>query len=657
MAEAAQKAPGEVLHTVAAPGVTPGVLPGMRDRACVQPLVWVRPAPEASTLEALDVALTRVLRDSRGFTAPEALSRARHAIAWAFHWTDGLLALAGLPLADACRLHDTAGETGAPFIVLLPVHADAWEASTAAFHWVRRLLNAGATQGAIKPLLAELPDLLQRLRAAGPRGANTTPFLRAARELRLPVSHLAGGVFQFGLGARARTMRSSCTDVTPSIGAELARNKLLAGTVLRQAGIPVPPHAAADTPEAAERIARALGFPVVVKPGNLDGGVGVAPGLQTAEAVRAAFEAARELSPVVIVERHVDGRDHRLTVFQGEVIWAIERIPGGVTGDGRQSVGQLLEELNAEPRRNRGPQGGLQRLELDAEARAMLSEAGLTLDSVPANGRFVRLRRAANIALGGTPVAVHDVVHPDNRLLAVRAAAALGLDLAGVDLLIPDISRSWHDTGAAVCEVNAQPNLGTASTQHLHPLLLRRLVPGDGRIPTALVVGAPPDARLPAALAGALAARGVMVGCRDDRGVQVGQARVAGPMGDVCAEARVLMQDRKVQAAVIAIDAPEVLHMGLPFDRYDMLIVAGSAFRAGPGGPEARLRALVEGLLPACDGAVLALHEAGLPALPTPQGVIWRGVGATEVLALASRLMAEAEVRHRNAAGPAAVRV
>jgi cyanophycin synthetase len=626
----------------------------MRERACVQPLVWARPAPEVAALQALDDALTRALRDSRGFVPPEPLARAHHAIAWTFHWTDGLLALAGLPVAGACRLHGGAGETGAPFIALLPVYADAWEASTAAFHWVRRLLNAGATGAALKPLLAELPELLQRIRAAGPRGGNTAPFLRAARDMRLPVSHLAGGVFQFGLGARARTMRSSCTDVTPSIGAELARNKLVAASVLRQAGIPVPQHAAADSAEAAERIAGALGYPVVVKPANLDGGLGVAPGLKSPEEVRAAFEAARALSPAVLVERHVEGRDHRLTVFQGEVIWAVERVPGGVTGDGRHSVRQLLTELNAEPRRNRG--GGLHRLELDAEARALLDDAGLTLDSVPTAGRFVRLRRAANLALGGTPVAVPDTIHPDNRLLAVRAAAALGLDLAGVDLLIPDIGRSWHETGAAVCEVNAQPSLGSAGTQHIHTLVLRRLVPGDGRIPIALVVGAPPDARLPAALAGALAARGVMVGCRDDRGVHVGQARVAAPLGDVCAEARILTQDRSVQAAVIALDDPEVLQVGLPFDRYDLLIVAGHTLRAGPGGAEARLRALVEGLLPGCDGAVLAQRDAGLPTLQPPPGVIWREVGGTEVLALASRLMGEAEIRHRNAVGQAPAR-
>ncbi|MEB3330560.1 MAG: acetate--CoA ligase family protein [Candidatus Sericytochromatia bacterium] len=654
MAEPSRPGAGEALQAVAAPGVTPGVLPGMRDRACVQPLAWARPAPEAAALQALDDTLARALRDSRAFVPPEPLPRAHHAIAWAFHWTDGLLALAGLPVADACRLHGGAGESGAPFIALLPLYADAWEASTATFHWVRRLLNAGASGAALKPLLAELPDLLNRLRAAAPRAGNTTPFLRAARDLRLPVSHLAGGVFQFGLGARARTMRSSCTDVTPSIGAELARNKLLAASVLRQAGIPVPQHAPAESAEAAERIARALGYPVVVKPANLDGGVGVAPGLQTAEAVRAAFDTARALSSSVLVERHMEGRDHRLTVFQGEVIWAVERIPGGVTGNGHHTVQQLLADHNAEPRRSRG--GGLHRLELDAEARSLLADAGLTLESVPASGRFVRLRRAANLALGGTPVAVTAAVHPDNRLLAVRAAAALGLDLAGVDLLIPDISRSWHETGAAVCEVNAQPSLGSAATQHLHPLVLRRLVPGDGRIPIALVVGAPSDARLPAALAGALAARGVMVGCRDDRGVQIGQARVTAPLGDVCAEARILMQDRSVQAAVIALDDPEVLQLGLPFDRYDLLIVAGHALRAGPGGPEARLRALVEGLLPACDGAVLAQRDAGLPATQPPQGVIWRPVDATEVLALASRLMGEAEVRHRNAAGPVPAR-
>ena len=158
--------------------------------------------------------------------------------------------------------------------------------------------------------------------------------------------------------------------------------------------------------------------------------------------------------------RNISGRDYRLNVFNGELIWAIERVPGGVTGDGKSSITKLVELLNSDPLRGEGTHAPLKQLNLDDEARQLLRQYSRDENSVPAEGEFVRLRRNANVATGGTPVSVFDQIHPDNKLLAIRAAAALRLDLAGVDLLIPDIGQSWKLGGAAVCEVNSQPNLG-----------------------------------------------------------------------------------------------------------------------------------------------------------------------------------------------------
>ena len=67
------------------------------------------------------------------------------------------------------------------------------------------------------------------------------------------------------------------------------------------------------------------------------------------------------------------------------------------------------------------------------------------------------LRKTANLSTGGTAIDVTDTVHPDNRSMAVRAVKAVGLDVGGVDFLTTDITRSYKDTGAAICEVNAAP--------------------------------------------------------------------------------------------------------------------------------------------------------------------------------------------------------
>src|SRR5690606_15440095 len=135
----------------------------------------------------------------------------------------------------------------------------------------------------------------------------------------------------------------------------------------------------------------------------------------------------------VLVEEHVPGNDYRITVENGRVIKAITRQPGGVTGDGRQTVAELVADTisKAPPRR---PRDSL--VSLDQEACDLLEARGMTIDSIPEAGAFVALRRRANMSTGGTSLDVIDRLHPDNASLAIRAAQALKLDVAGIDLIM-----------------------------------------------------------------------------------------------------------------------------------------------------------------------------------------------------------------------------
>ena len=445
---------------------------------------------------------------------------------------------------------------------------------------------------------------LQKTRAAA---ANSQRFVRAAMGLGIPVQDLPGGLVQYGHGRRARWLESSFTDETPLLSTRLARDKRLSASLLRTAGLPVPPHQRAASLEQALRIAGQLGYPVVVKPANLDGGVGVAAGLQNAAQVTAAFHASRQHSQDTLVEKHVPGRDYRLVVFQDELVLAIERVPGGVTGDGVQSLEQLLEKLNADPRRGSGPHALLQLVTLDDEAQGLLQAAGLTAGAVPAAGQFVRLRRTANVATGGMPVSVLAQVHPDNRLLAVRAARALRLDLAGVDLLIPDIARSWLESGAGICEVNSQPSLGEITSAPVYAQILRALVDGNGRIPTVVVLGAAGGTWV-ADIEAALLARGVCAGCHDADGVRVNGRQVLPAGATSYAAGRLLVLERDVAVLVLSVTDTSVLQTGLPLDRFDVLLKTPTSFD--------RQDAVLEMILPACTGPVLSVAEWNVDDLP-----------------------------------------
>ena len=533
------------------------------------------------------------------------------------HWMHQVQVAAGLPVMERGRI---VGANERRALVCIPTMLGAHQAVAEALVWLVTLVNfqtKGSNEGnGVQSHMAALSDRLTRLNKVRPSFSNVPRFVRAAYELGMPIAQLPGQLFQYGHGKRARWMYSSFTDATPNIAAQLARNKLWAAAMLQQAGIPVPAGKLASDVGQAVQIAEQLGYPVVVKPVDLDGGLGVAAGLLSAEEVKTSFQRAQAHSRNILVEKHVEGKDYRVTVFQDEVIWAIERVPGGVTGDGRSTVRELVERLNADPRRGEGTHAPLKRLVLDEEASALLRRAGLDDDSVPADGRFLRLRSAANVASGGTPVPVFDRIHPDNRYLAIRAAQALRLDLAGVDLLIPDISESWRQTGAAICEVNAQPSVGQNTAVHLYAPILRRLVPGNGRIPIAVVLGAPSTSTLVRDLERRLVGRGIIVGCHDRHSVSVNGETVLDGSIDPFTAGQLLIRDRAVAAVVLSINDFSVLQTGLPFARFDVLVLAGTHITAPgeQGKPRlvAPLRRLLAAILPACDGKVVEVVGSGL---------------------------------------------
>ena len=488
----------------------------------------------------------------------------------------------------------------------------------------------------LRRLRTQAPQFVEWMKRRASVTRNMAHFLRAAQTLGIPWRPYAAHVHQIGHGRHSRWIESSLTDATSYIGVAIAQNKMETAAVLRRAGVPVPDHARATTVEAAIEIAGRLGFPVVVKPVARDGGLGVAAGLEDEAALRQAFAATMADNDAVLVEKHVDGDDFRLVVMGGRVTWAIERIPGGVLGDGRSTLGALLAALNADPRRRPGEAASLVEVEWDEEARHLAARQGLAWDSVPAAGRFVRLRRITNVVRGGMPVAFPlERIHPANIRLAERATAALRLDLAGIDFITPDISRPWYEAGGAINEVNARPSLGLITAAHLFPDILKWAVGGgDGRIPIVAVVGDRDHGDFAAEVAtrlhGRLCDRGLQAGLASGRGAWIGRelvtpAAMRGERGGA-----LILADVAAEAAVLELPLADILTEGVPFDRCDVII------RLGAGGPPDPFEA---GLLRRATRAVLVppsgmARLSGVPGLPAVGSDVETHVeGAAELFA------------------------
>jgi cyanophycin synthetase len=245
---------------------------------------------------------------------------------------------------------------------------------------------------------------------------------------------------------------AAVTDRTAVIGAELCQDKALTKTLLERQGIPVPPGSSVRCWEEALQAARKLGFPVAVKPQSGQQGRGVSTQVASAQELRRAFAWAQQQGETVLIEEQVDGPAYRVLVVQGQVVAASLRNPPGVEGDGIRSIHELVAQANADPRRCPGHQGPLSLIPEDEGLETALAHQGLSLQTVPGLGKKVLLRDTANLSSGGEAEDVTDSLGPDFIEDMVRAQRAVGLDIAGIDVITPDLGRSLEEAGGRVIE-------------------------------------------------------------------------------------------------------------------------------------------------------------------------------------------------------------
>lgn len=543
-------------------------------------ILRVLPVPD-SLLTALDQTAARFIIETLppDLTDREAAESAEERLVRRLvHWVCEVQRQARIALSARThvrRLPPKQGQQAVRYEIGVPVSSS--NAFQLAFQFVARMINevaddSGKPSGQGEHLESRFEKLVDSLKPHAMPGFNTVHILNAAYRQDYPVRTAPGGYILIGTGAWTRMLQSTMTDETSAIGMALAQDKWTTAHLLRSLGLPAADHVQVNSEDEAVAAARKFGFPVVIKPANLDQGNGVAANLRTEQNVRAAYAAARKLSPRILLERHFHGFGHRITLYKGELVTALRRIPGGVTGDGTLSIRALLEQRRNDPDVRKNLNYG--RVTLDDEALAMLAECQMTPDSVPAAGEFVMMRRRDNISAGGTsePVAASEI-HPDNLRLARRAARALLLDLAGVDLLIPDISVSWKSSGALICEVNGKPQFGPGPEGTNYDRVLQGLMGNSARIPVRLLVS--PDASAAhLALAHSMADRLDLQAVASCHGLWVDGDYLCPAFPSGHAAARAALDDRDIESLLIVLTPQEMAESGLPLDRVDAVHVA-----------------------------------------------------------------------------------
>lgn len=459
-------------------------------------------------------------------------------------------------------------------------YALATDAAVKIIHWVLERPITPQHIGELYTIMEK--QVLEPLKKMEIPGKSRIPVLRAAHQLNIPFSHLGTGIYQLGWGSKARRMDRSTTHLDSAMGSRLAQNKFLTANLLQMAGLPAPVQGAATTQQEAVRVARQIGWPVVVKPADLDRGEGVAIGIKNTESLTAAFNAAIQLSKdkLVVIEREVPGICHRIFIAAGQMLYAVKRLPKSVIGNGKQTVAELIREANASEQK-RPPWLRSKPFPRDAEAVDALAAAGFNLDSVPAQGELAPLRHIESTEWGGIgdthPVdEVTAQLHPANLDIAFRAADLFHLDVAGIDIISPDISKPWHENGAVINEVNFSPLLGgSVISKKYIPVFLRRYIQGDGRIPVDVMVGGKAAMDKARELHHERVNRGMKCFLTShELTLTASFDEMPFPFISLYRRCRALLMNPRVEALVLVVQNDEWLHTGTPIDKIERIITA-----------------------------------------------------------------------------------
>jgi cyanophycin synthetase len=459
-------------------------------------------------------------------------------------------------------------------------------AARAAVRLCQSIVDTGSYP--VEELEQDLNDL-RELALEAALGPSTEHIVAAAEARGIPWIPLSTrSLIQLGYGEHQKRIQASLSSGTSILGVELASDKEGTKRLLAEAGVPVPRGTTIYyLDELEQAIEDVGGFPIVIKPLDGNHGRGITIDINSMAEAEEAYDAAQAASKshAVIVERFYRGRDHRILLVGGKVVAVAERVPAHVVGNGRSTIAELVNETNRDPRRGTGHDNVLTQIELDRAAFQMLERQGYDLDTVLPMGQVCYLKATANLSTGGIAIDRTDDIHPENRWIAERAAKIIGLDIAGLDVVTPDITKPMREVDGVIVEVNAAPGLrmhfspSEGTPRNVGEAIIDMLFPPGtpGRVPIVAVTGTNGKTTTNRLTAHIFKQTGQIVGYTTTDGIYIGDYLVE--KGDTTGpqSAQVILQDPTVQVAVLETARGGILRSGLGFNQCDVGVVLNVA--------------------------------------------------------------------------------
>ncbi len=436
---------------------------------------------------------------------------------------------------------------------------------------------------------AKLASDVQRMREIREEvrfGPSTGSLVEEAVNRGIPYIRLNDqSLVQLGYGVHQKRIQATTTANTNMIAVDIAGNKHATKKLLGDMGVPVPKGYRIRDIEELEETIESVGFPAVIKPLDGNHGKGATVGIRSVEEAKIAWDKAKEYSRWVIVEQQLQGFDFRALVVNNRLIAVAKRVPAHVVGDGSKTIQELIDETNADPRRGYGHENVLTQIEIDNQTMRLVKAAGYGLDSVLPEGEELYLKTTANISTGGTAIDLTDEVHPENVVLFERIARIIGLDVAGIDVIAPNVSEPLRENGGGIIEVNAAPGfrmhlapsegIGRNVAEHVIDMLFP---PGtSSRVPIFAITGTNGKTTTTRLIAHILRNSGHTVGFTTTDGTYIGNDQITKGDNTGPVSAQLVLKDPTVDVAVLETARGGIIRSGLGFDHADIGVVLNVA--------------------------------------------------------------------------------
>jgi cyanophycin synthetase len=423
---------------------------------------------------------------------------------------------------------------------------------------------------------------MRELRELERLGPSTGSIVDEAISRDIPWIRLnKSSLVQLGYGKNQVRFRATMTERTNSIAVDIACNKDETKRLLQDAAIPVAKGVTISDIEDLPDAIRRVGYPLVFKPLDGNHGKGASINVKTDEAAKEAFEYAKTYSRKIIIEKFITGYDFRILVIDHKMVAAALRVPAHVTGNNVNTIKELIDKENEDPRRGYGHENVLTEITIDRDTLDLLEKKSYTLETIPSKGEIIYLKSTANLSTGGTSIDVTDLVHPQNVFISERISRVIGLDICGIDIMAENLTQPLPENGGVVLEVNAAPGF----RMHLAPSegLARNVaapvidmlypVGKSARIPIIAVTGTNGKTTTTRLIAHIVKSNGTRVGFTTSDGIYVQNTKLmkGDTTGPVSTE--FILRDPTVEFAVLETARGGILRAGLGFNSCDIGVI------------------------------------------------------------------------------------